>query len=278
VWSPDGTKIAYVMAPSQEDTFFDDYPGGTLYAVDVATGAARRLTAGTAPVWSPSGDQIAYMHTDGCSKSWIGTIHSDGTGLRHATDGHYDKYPAWSPNGKRLAYRHATTITGCYTIGAIWHVAADGSDAKPLIPATAVAAPKHSLVGMRAGAAGSILRPLGRHARVVGPDGTPAPAEWTVCLERQSSGPLGPELLAIATPICPFRAPRLIGMSYAKASRVISSIGALEDDDSSDPNYTKADIATNWIVCVQDPAAGARIPLSTTRQPMISIGLAPTCS
>jgi TolB protein len=56
IWSPDGSQVAFVSARS-----------GNLeiYAVDIATGAERRLTdsaaADVAPTWSPDGRRLAFL-------------------------------------------------------------------------------------------------------------------------------------------------------------------------------------------------------------------------
>ncbi|MCC7354471.1 MAG: PD40 domain-containing protein [Anaerolineae bacterium] len=57
------------------------------------------------PVWSPSGDRIAYVsnEVDG-DEIWI--IHPDGTDARRLTKNtwEWDKRPSWSPDGKQIVF------------------------------------------------------------------------------------------------------------------------------------------------------------------------------
>jgi TolB protein len=89
VWSPDGRTIAYqdVIAGSVE-----------LVAIDVATGATRRLTnnplTDAAPLWTPDGQRLIYMAGHG-EYSALYSVDADGSNPRALTaeDG-TGKYPA----------------------------------------------------------------------------------------------------------------------------------------------------------------------------------------
>ncbi len=60
------------------------------------------------PCWSPDGQWIAFVNTDGRQRWEIWVIKADGTGLRQVTtppDGSSDNYPAWSPDGKTILFQ-----------------------------------------------------------------------------------------------------------------------------------------------------------------------------
>lgn len=65
-WSPDGTRLAAVMATAGGDA-------DELFVIDPASGAERQLTHGTSSVlgiaWSPSGRELAFTRRDPARKS-----------------------------------------------------------------------------------------------------------------------------------------------------------------------------------------------------------------
>jgi Ca2+-binding RTX toxin-like protein len=64
----------------------------------------RRLVPGINPVWSPAGDEIAYVHRDGDRWS-IHAVGADGLGDRALTPTFTTiAAPVWSPDGTRIAY------------------------------------------------------------------------------------------------------------------------------------------------------------------------------
>ena len=106
-WTPDGKTI---IADGLADTTSDmNYRNSNLYAIDVATGAMKRLSSGdglwSSPVVSPDGKHIAYsgysqvkdsyhtaelylMNADGGgAKKWSGDLDRDVGDLTWATDG-----------------------------------------------------------------------------------------------------------------------------------------------------------------------------------------------
>ena len=113
-WSPDGSTLAYEGG--------DDSRAG-LWLVD-ADGANERLLVadlgkaihGIGPVWSPTGDRIAYQRLDGTSAEGHEVVLvnvPDGTETviePPKIDGWYPYSVAWSPDGTTLLYTAWTGV------------------------------------------------------------------------------------------------------------------------------------------------------------------------
>jgi Tol biopolymer transport system component len=121
VWSPDGTKIAFVS-----DTL-TTLPIN-LYVMNADGTNPIRLADSfndIEPTWSPDGTKLAFAaNRDGLVGS-IYTVNADGTNILRLTNAPpgSDQAPAWSPDGTRVAF-----WTNEYAIGL--HIAvvnADGS-------------------------------------------------------------------------------------------------------------------------------------------------------
>jgi tricorn protease len=110
-WSPDGKQILFA---STRDTAFP--PSYELYTVPVAGGRVRQITQaeGKDGVFSPKGDQIAYVRGSGTwyrkgyrgsSNDDIWVCSADGNNNRRLTtfDGQ-DTSPMWSPDGQSVYY------------------------------------------------------------------------------------------------------------------------------------------------------------------------------
>jgi dipeptidyl aminopeptidase/acylaminoacyl peptidase len=69
-WSPDGKKLAYLLAPN---AILNDADRAHVVVLDVVTGESSQLTDHTGfelnPLFSPSGDHIAYMYSNGDNQS-----------------------------------------------------------------------------------------------------------------------------------------------------------------------------------------------------------------
>jgi Tol biopolymer transport system component len=104
VWSPDGTKIAYVDGQNLR------------LMVMNADGTGLRALAGSVsedfpmPSWSPDGMQLTFVRGE-VEKSRISVVGVDGRGLRTLKRVRLDSSeggePKWSPDGRRIAFVHA---------------------------------------------------------------------------------------------------------------------------------------------------------------------------
>src|SRR5215216_2238931 len=131
VWSPDGTKIAFI---SNRDYLF------SLYVMN-ADGSNARLLANeplepAEPAWSPDGGKIAFTAgvrgTIGMSKSFadIYVLNVEGSGLTQLTrDSGVNGSPSWSPDGKQIVFASNRDADG---ESRIWIMNVDGSNQRIL--------------------------------------------------------------------------------------------------------------------------------------------------
>ena len=136
VWSPDGTRIAFVSKPG-----LPDWPGGSyrrkvgrlvIYTMESGEFRDIELSIGDSvapypPVWSPDGQSIAFVayEYDEEDRRAAYTIGVDSTRLTRISD--TLNAPGWSPDGQRIAL--VAPVEGDDGLEAVLYTfAADGSD------------------------------------------------------------------------------------------------------------------------------------------------------
>jgi len=98
-WSPDGTRIAYVVAAPP-----GTWPEFSLRVIDSDGSGSEQLTTGnwdTSPVWLPDGSRIAFRSESRDQKLWV--MESDGSGLAPlGPDNPKYMMQQWSPDGRTI--------------------------------------------------------------------------------------------------------------------------------------------------------------------------------
>ena len=115
VWSPDGTKLAFVS-------------GGEIWVINADGTNEHRVTnnstADTDPAWSPDGTKIVFTK----GSSGIAVINADGTNETTLTTS--GVAPAWSPDGTKIAFSRTQSSNG-----GIFTMDANGANEVRITPA-----------------------------------------------------------------------------------------------------------------------------------------------
>ncbi len=137
VWSPDGTKIAYLGLA--DPTSYNRPNGYGIYVVPASGGTPTKLANASIdsdPVWSPDGTKVAYtnasyINSEGVASDWeIYTVPVTGGTPTKLTENSTDERHnfTWSPDGKKILYSgHDGTDYDLYV------VSAEGGTSTPLV-------------------------------------------------------------------------------------------------------------------------------------------------
>ena len=135
-WSPDGSRIAFIMSPRGHLT---RYAGdGDIYVMNADGTDIRRLTQGldaSSPAWSPDGSRIVYIKGQGQALAVMSADGSDQHIIARARS--YYEGPAWSPGGQVIAYQ--SDLGRNMDDTAIFTIRADGTAERQLTPRSASA-------------------------------------------------------------------------------------------------------------------------------------------
>jgi Tol biopolymer transport system component len=96
-WSPDGTKVAFVVIRS---LFGEKRAESRIMVVDAEGGAPKELGIGVVPSWSPDGKRIAFTGV-GSTPPGTYVMNADGTEVQQIDAN--AQYGKWSPKNDELA-------------------------------------------------------------------------------------------------------------------------------------------------------------------------------
>jgi hypothetical protein len=76
--------------------------GGPFYTIDADGSDLQRITNGIDPVWSPDGEQIAFVRWEEPRGVWV--VDADGSNAHRVFDWSQTRYPSWSPDGQEIVF------------------------------------------------------------------------------------------------------------------------------------------------------------------------------
>jgi len=99
--TPAAPKSALVTELEGTLVFQTTY-GGPFYTINVDGSDLQRITNGIDPVWSPDGEQIAFVRWEDPRGVWV--VNADGSNAHRVFDWSETRYPSWSPDGQSIVF------------------------------------------------------------------------------------------------------------------------------------------------------------------------------
>lgn len=103
-----------VTGDLQGTIVFQQSPGGTIYAYNLATGKLWQLTDGFDPAVSPDGSTVAFVRDGGETGLYL--INIDGTNERRIFERSVLSSPKWSPDGQSIVFTRHDEGVECYQL------------------------------------------------------------------------------------------------------------------------------------------------------------------
>ncbi len=107
-WSPDGTKITFGSNRSGGLELYLMNPDGSglerLTGDAVAGNNPYAIVSNALPIWSPDGNQIAYVHNHIAGEIYLINIDKPWNGINLTNNPADDRDPAWSPDGSKIVF------------------------------------------------------------------------------------------------------------------------------------------------------------------------------
>lgn len=107
-WSPDGSRLALIVAADPATWIVDGFGTGDLYVYDVVLGTLHRLTddgQATTPTWSPDGQRIAFIRHAVAPRQLVVMRAGAAPGDEAVLTNPFledDTEPAWHPDGRAV--------------------------------------------------------------------------------------------------------------------------------------------------------------------------------
>jgi TolB protein len=83
---------------------------GPFYTINVDGSGLQRITNGIDPVWSPDGEQIAFVRWEEPRGVWV--VNADGSNAHRVFDWSETRYPSWSPDGQGIVFSRNNSDSG----------------------------------------------------------------------------------------------------------------------------------------------------------------------